>query len=215
MTAAPEFEELLLAGPVGQLEVLLEWPSKGSPIGVAAICHPHPVHGGTMRNKVTHTLARAFVNRQFAALRFNFRGVGVSAGSFDNGRGELADAIAAIHWLTDRYSGVPLWLAGFSFGAAIAIAAAADRDADGLVSVAPAMSRIGSNTGPMPTCPWLVIQGDNDELVDVDETIAWLNGLEAGPELQVFSGTEHFFHGKLVPLRVAVETFIAAHVEIV
>lgn len=211
MSAAPESEELLLAGPVGQLEGLLEWPSKGKPIGAAAICHPHPVHGGTMQNKVTHTLARAFVNRQFAALRFNFRGVGESAGSFDNGHGELADTIAVIHWLKDRYPGVPLWLAGFSFGAAIAIAAAADSDADGLVSAAPAMSRIGSYAGPMPTCPWLVVQGDKDELVDVDETIAWLNGLEAGPDLQVFPGTEHFFHGKLVPLRVAVETFIDEH----
>lgn len=215
MSAAPESEEFLLAGPAGELEALLEWPSEGNPIGAAVICHPHPLHGGTMRNKVTHTLARAFVNRRFAALRFNFRGVGESTGSFDNGRGELADTIAAIRWLANRFPGVPLWLAGFSFGAAIAIAAAADRDSEGLVSVAPAMSRIGSQTGPMPTCPWLVIQGDEDELVDVDETIAWLNGLEAGPELQVFSGTTHFFHGKLVPLRVAVETFIGEHVEIV
>ncbi len=214
MSAAPESEDLLLAGPAGQLEGLLEWPAERKPIGAAAICHPHPLHGGTMRNKVAHTLARAFVNRKFAALRFNFRGVEESAGSFDNGRGELADAIAAIHWLSGRYPGVPLWLAGFSFGAAVAIAAAAECDADGVVSVAPAMSRIGRHAGPMPSCPWLVIQGDQDELVDVDETIAWLNGLEAGPELKVFSGTEHFFHGKLVPLRVAVETFIGEHVGI-
>ncbi len=214
MSAAPESEELLLAGPAGELEALLEWPSKGNPIAAAVICHPHPLQGGTMRNKVTHTLARAFVNRRFAALRFNFRGVGESAGSFDNGRGELADTIAAIRWLTGRYPGASLWMAGFSFGAAIAITAAAESDAGGLVSVAPAMARIGSYAGPLPTCPWLVIQGDEDELVDVDETIAWLNGLEAGPELQVLSGTTHFFHGKLVPLRAAVESFIGEHVEI-
>lgn len=212
MSAVAESKELLLAGPAGQLEGLLEMPAKGNPVGAAIICHPHPLHGGTMRNKVAHTLARAFVNRQFAALRFNFRGVEKSTGSYDNGRGELADALAATHWLKDRYPGVPLWLAGFSFGAAVAIVAAAECDADGLVSVAPAMSRIGHHAGPMPTCPWLVIQGDEDELVDVDETIAWLNGLESGPELQVFSGTEHFFHGRLVPLRVAVETFIGEHV---
>jgi hypothetical protein len=103
------------------------------------------------------------------------------------------------------------WLAGFSFGAAIAIHAAALARPSGLVSVAPAVSRLSRQMGPQPDCPWLIVQGDEDELVRVTDTIAWVNALEPGPELQIFDGTEHFFHGRLTQLRHAVEAFIASH----
>lgn len=211
MRKAPESEEVLIEGPAGRLEGLLERPGSGAPAGVAVVCHPHPVHGGTLQNKVTHTLARAFLARRFAALRFNFRGVGNSEGAFDEGMGELADAIAAAKWLRGRYAEGPLWVAGFSFGAAIAVKAAVTLAADGLVSVAPAISRVAGDPAGQPACPWLVIQGDVDELVDTDETIAWINGLEPGPELRIFPDTGHFFHGKLVPLREAVEMFVSGH----
>lgn len=211
MSRAPRTEKISIDGPAGKLEALFERPSGAEPAGVAVVCHPHPVHGGTMQNKVTHTLARAFLGRGFAALRFNFRGVGGSEGEFDEGAGELDDAIAATRWARERLPEVPLWLAGFSFGAAIAVKAAAKVSADGLVSVAPAISRVAANGGAQPTCPWLVIQGEVDELVDTEETIAWINGLEAGPELEIFPGTGHFFHGKLVRLREAVESFVSDH----
>ncbi len=183
-------------------------PRMSSLAAISVICHPHPVHGGTMNNKVAHTLARSFVGIGIPALRFNFRGVGESEGVFDNGDGEVADVLAAVDWLRQELPDLPLWLAGFSFGAAMAVRAAVVCHPDGLISVAPAVSRFAGNLVTQPDCPWLIVQGDQDELVDVEETIAWVNELDPGPELQVFPETEHFFHGKLVLLRTAVEEFV-------
>lgn len=198
----------MLNGPAGRLESILETPANDEVRGCAVICHPHPQHGGAMQNKVVHTLARAFVSRRMAALRFNFRGVGQSDGRYDEAVGELQDALAAARWLQQRYAGLPLWFAGFSFGAAIAIRAAAEFGAAGLVSIAPAVARFRSGMTVRPACPWLIVQGDKDELVRVNETIDWVNSLGPGPVLQVFDNTEHFFHGRLVQLRRAVESFI-------
>jgi alpha/beta superfamily hydrolase len=167
-----------------------------------------------MQNKVAHTLARAFVSSGFSALRFNFRGVGESGGSFDDGKGEVGDVLAACAWLRAACPGLPLWLAGFSFGAAMAVRAAVECRPDGLISVAPAVSRFAGNLAGQPECPWLIIQGDNDELVDVEDTIDWVNALEPGPELEVLPDTTHFFHGKLVLLRNAVEEFVARHARV-
>jgi uncharacterized protein len=211
LSKLPETETFLFDGPAGRLQALLEVPRSGEPGGTAVVCHPHPEHGGTLENKVVHTLARAFVAKGFAVLRFNFRGVGESEGAFDEGRGETVDALAAAAEMKSRYDGKALWLAGFSFGAAIAIRAAADVGADGLVSVAPAVSRVAGAGGSQPDCPWLVIQGDEDDLVSVGDTLEWINRLEPGPELEIFPETGHFFHGKLVRLREAVETFIDEH----
>ena len=162
-----------------------------------------------MHNKVAHTLARAFVRSGFAALRFNFRGTEGSCGSYDNAVGELDDARAALEWMQQRYPDVPLWLGGFSFGAAIAVRAALTNDVSGLISVAPAIYRFANGLERQPQCPWLVIQGDQDELVYVDETIEWFNSLSPGPELLIVPGAEHFFHSRLADLRTAVMAFIA------
>ncbi len=208
MAKAPNSERQFIDGPAGRLESVLEWPAEGEISGTVVVCHPHPQHGGTMHNKVAHTLARSFTQMGFAALRFNFRGTEQSEGHFDEGVGELDDALAAIDWLVARLPGYPLWLAGFSFGAAIAVRAAVAREVDGLISVAPAVSRFASGLDAQPQCPWLVLQGDEDELVGVDETVDWLNTLEPGPGLQIFSGAEHFFHGRLIDLRKAVVAFV-------
>ena len=208
MSKPPKAEKFFIDGPAGKLEALLESPQATSATGAAIICHPHPEYGGTMQNKVAHTLARAFVAKGFSTLRFNFRGVGLSEGTFDEGRGELQDALAAVRTMQNRGGHSQLWVAGFSFGAAIAIRAAAEAGADGLVSVAPAISRVTGEAGRQPDCPWLIVQGDRDDLVDVADTIAWVNGLAPGPELVIFEDTEHFFHGKLVKLRDTVESFI-------
>jgi alpha/beta superfamily hydrolase len=210
MAAAPQPESLFIDGPAGRLEALLEVPTGIDVRGAAVLCHPHPQHGGTMHNKVVHTLSRAYSRLGFATLRFNFRGTEGSDGDYDGGVGELDDALAAIAWMRARYPGKPLWLAGFSFGAAIAIRAAVVTEVDGLVSVAPAVSRFAAGLTEQPQCPWLVVQGDQDELVDVNETIDWVNGLEPGPELLVLEGVEHFFHGRLLDLREAVVTFVQA-----
>ena len=209
MNGAPRSERLLLPGPAGRLEAILDLPFDGEVSGAAVVCHPHPQHGGTMHNKVAHTLARAFVRSGFATLRFNFRGTEGSEGEYDQGKGELDDALAALEWLRERYADGPLWLAGFSFGAAIAVRAAVRVEVDGLVSVAPAIYRFAKGLDRQPTCPWLVVQGDEDELVDVDETLEWVNGLEPGPELLVVPGAEHFFHGRLTELRNIVLDFVA------
>jgi len=164
-----------------------------------------------MQNKVAHTLARTFVSQEMAALRFNFRGVGKSEGEFDDGEGELADALSAIDYLRGRYPGLNLWLAGFSFGAAVSIRAAGSTDATGLVAVAPAAFRFSENVPLRPTCPWLIVHGEDDELVNVNETIRWVSSIDAGAELRIFPGTTHFFHGKLVKLREVVAAFVAEH----
>jgi alpha/beta superfamily hydrolase len=206
-------KQLEFAGPVGKLEGLIEAADESKIVACAVVCHPHPLHGGTMQNKVTHMLARSFVAQEFVALRFNFRGVGQSEGKFDDGNGEREDVFAAMDYLAAQYPDLPLWLAGFSFGAAMAILAAAEREPAGLISVAPAVSRFAQTLPRQPSCPWLILQGDRDELVEVDETIAWVNGLEPGPELQILEGAEHFFHGKLVLLREALETFVSMRLD--
>jgi len=201
-------ERLFIDGPVGRLEALLDLSPAENLLGVAVVCHPHPQHGGTMHNKVAHMLARAFVRMGYDSLRFNFRGTEQSEGVFDEGNGELDDALAAIAWMRERYPDLPIWLAGFSFGAAIAVKAAVAIEVDGLVSVAPAISRFATGLDSQPRCPWLIVQGDKDELVDVEETVSWVDGLEPGPELLIIPDGEHFFHGRLNELREAVQDFV-------
>lgn len=209
MNRSARSEKFWLQGPAGKLESFLEEPGETEVTGAAVVCHPHPQHGGTMHNKVAHTIARSFVRSGFACLRFNFRGTEGSEGQYDNGIGELDDALAALAWMADRYPQLPVWLGGFSFGAAIAVHAAVTEAISGLISIAPAVYRFADNLEGQPKCPWLIIQGDEDELVDVEGTIAWINGLEPGPELLIMSGAEHFFHGRLNDLRVAAMDFIA------
>jgi alpha/beta superfamily hydrolase len=213
VATAPVSEKLFIEGPAGRLESILDEPRDGPVRGCAVVCHPHPQHGGTMHNKVAHTLARAFVRLGFRTLRFNFRGTEASEGSYDEGDGELDDALAAAAWLRAGGCDGPLWIAGFSFGAAIAVRAAEPARVDGVVAVAPAIYRFARGVARMPDCPFLVIQGDEDELVDVQETIEWVHGLEPGPELLVMPGAEHFFHGRLVELRDAVTAFVQSNLE--
>ncbi|HZW60345.1 MAG TPA: alpha/beta fold hydrolase [Woeseiaceae bacterium] len=210
MAKPPHSNAFFIDGAAGRLEALLETPDDAAVRGCALVCHPHPQHGGSLHNKVVHTLARAFQHRHMRTLRFNFRGVGSSDGEFDNAHGELDDAVTALAYLRAHWPDDPLWVAGFSFGAAVAIRVALREQVAGLVSVAPAVRRFAGDVGTLPACPWLVVHGGADEVVSVDETIAWLNELPPGPELEVFPDTGHFFHGKLVELRQAVEYFIAA-----
>ena len=209
MSNAPSSERLFIDGPAGRLEAILDFPRDSTPTGRAVVCHPHPQHGGTMHNKVAHTLARSFVLSGMQTLRFNFRGTESSEGEYDEGIGELDDALAAVEWIDGRQANGPLWLGGFSFGAAIAIRTATSIKVDGLVSVAPAVYRFAKGLDGQPQCPWLILQGDEDELVAVDETIEWVNQLDPGPELIVVPGAEHFFHGRLVELREYVIDFVS------
>jgi len=205
----PIAESPAIAGPAGPIEALLETPSDASgapqaqatPPRVAVICHPHPLQGGTMTNKVVHMLAKSFNELGVPALRFNYRGVGASAGSYDEGNGETDDALAVIDWALARWSGAELWLGGFSFGGAVAIRAASQRATRRLVTVAPAVHRIPVDVARMPTCPWLLVQGDNDELVDAGEIQQWMATLATPPQLALLPGVDHFFHGRMNELR--------------
>lgn len=190
-----------IPSPAGTLEALLELPSSDRERSFGVVCHPHPLYGGAMTNKVVYTLARAFVDLGMPVVRFNFRGVGASTGSFAEGIGETQDAQAAIHWMRARFPDRALWLGGFSFGAAVAIRAATQEHAAALVTVAPAVDRISGTDVLVPECPWLTLQGDQDELVPVEATRNWAQALANPPRLIVLPGADHFFHGRLTELR--------------
>lgn len=209
MSKPPKTELLNIPGPAGLLEAIVETPSGSDPAAIVVLCHPHPLFDGTMRNKVVHTLARAFVAQGFAAVRFNFRGAGKSGGTHDDGRGEIDDALAVLDWSRNRWPDLPWWLGGFSFGAMVAIHCAIRTIPAGLVTIAPPVQKFAEELAEQPRCPWLIIQGDTDDLVNVDEVLDWVNSLEPGPELQIKDDTDHFFHGKLVDLRESVSAFVA------
>lgn len=197
----PLTETLTIAGPAGALEALVDTPPQAGTRHVGVVCHPHPQYGGAMTNKVAHMLARSFNEAGAPAVRFNFRGVGASAGVYDEGEGETDDALAALDYSSSRWPGAQLWLAGFSFGGAIAVRAASQRDVSRLVTVAPAIQRIAVDSARLPRCPWLLVQGDQDELVDPREVQQWAAALSPGPEVRMLPGVDHFFHGRLNALR--------------
>jgi alpha/beta superfamily hydrolase len=209
-TPRPTVERLALAGPAGNLEGLLDTPQYWDAARIAVVCHPHPVYGGTMTNKVVHMLAKAFNEVGVAAIRFNYRGVGASSGVYDEGRGETLDALAVIQWARCRWPQAKLWMGGFSFGGAVALRAAAEMTPERLVTVAPAIQRVDVSQVAIPTCPWLILQGDQDELVDAQEVRAWADTLTPRPELAVLPGVDHFFHGRLNDLRDTVVRWVAA-----
>jgi len=187
-----------LAGPAGRIEVAIDAPD-GVALGVAVLCHPHPLHGGTMDNKVIQTLARTFAQVGWRAVRFNFRGVGASQGQWDHGVGEVDDALAVV--AAQRDPALPLALGGFSFGGYVAARAAeklaaADTPVQRVVLVAPATS-----TFPMPVVPvdTLVIHGEADDVVPLRATLDWAR--PQGLPVVVLPGVGHFFHGQLTRLR--------------
>jgi uncharacterized protein len=214
MTLGPAVpaQSLVLQGPAGDLEAVVDFPAFAgapawTPEAVAVVCHPHPLFGGTLTNKVVHTLARTFNDAGMPSLRFNFRGVGASAGTHAAGPGEVQDALAAVRYCRERWPQARLWLAGFSFGAAVAVVASGEAQPAGLVAVAPAVDRMDL-TAVTPACPWLVLLGDADDVVSPQRMLAWAQGLHPKPTTQVLAGAGHFFHGRLPELREIVAAFI-------
>ncbi|MFZ5658101.1 MAG: alpha/beta hydrolase [Pseudomonadota bacterium] len=209
--------QLMLAGPAGPLEAIVEAPDPGVPAQpvVAVFCHPLPTEGGTMHNKVVTMGCRALRELGVTTLRFNFRGVGASAGAFDDGRGELADLQAVVGWLRAHRPGHALWLAGFSFGAYVTLRAAASLQPRLLISVAPPAGRRWDFDGmPLYTGPWLVVQGEADEVVEPEQVYRWLERmaeLRQPPALVRIPDTSHFFHGRLMDLRGAIRNGARPH----
>ena len=190
-----------IAGPAGALECATDLPPVAA-CGTVVLCHPHPQFGGTLDNKVVQTLARAFLQLGYRAVRFNFRGVGASAGHWDDGRGEVDDALAVIAAERAAHPGLPLALGGFSFGGYVAAQAAHQLQAAGqpvqrLVLVGPATSRFAMPAAVAPDT--VVIHGESDDVVPLAATLDW-----ARPQVLpviVLPGVGHFFHGQLPLLK--------------
>ncbi|MEO8445735.1 MAG: alpha/beta fold hydrolase [Gammaproteobacteria bacterium] len=198
----PPREALTFDGPAGRIEALLDTPAGPLARAVGVVCHPHPQHQGTMLNKVVHTLSRALNDLAIPAVRFNFRGVGASEGAYADGVGETDDALAVADWARQRFPGADLWLAGFSFGAAVAIRAALATPCRQLISIAPPVARMATALADArPACPWLLIQGQADEVVAAADVEAWARSLDPPPDLVLLPDVDHFFHGRLTLLR--------------
>jgi uncharacterized protein len=209
----PRAERVRIAGPAGEIEALVEMPAEDGSAAAArfgVVCHPHPLYGGTLDNKVVYTLARAFVELGVPSIRFNFRGVGGSAGRYDEGSGETADALAVIAYGRGRWPGASLWLGGFSFGGAVAVRAAAQAAPETLVTVAPGITRVAMTDVGSPACPWLIVQGDADDVIEPAAVLEWAQRQSPAPTVHLMPGAGHFFHGRLHELRQIVVEFLGA-----
>ncbi|TCV92347.1 hypothetical protein EC912_10753 [Luteibacter rhizovicinus] len=201
-----EATSFALAGPAGKLETITDVaPRECARAGVAVVCHPHPLQGGTMHNKVVTMVERALRESGLDTVRFNFRGVGESAGEYDEGRGESEDLAAVVEWVRRTRPNDKLWLAGFSFGSYVAFRNAVRLHADALVTIAPPAGRWDFSNIEIPACPWLIVQGEEDEVVDPEAVFAWIESLPVEPTLVRMPETGHFFHRRLMDLRGAVK----------
>src|SRR6187551_2995092 len=206
--------DIIINGPEGRIEGRYHH-ARGGTAPMALVLHPHPLHGGTMNNRVVYTIYQAFVRRGFSTLRFNFRGVGRSQGSFDRGEGELADAAAALDWLqTYNQNAVSCWVAGYSFGAWIGMQLLMRRpEIEAFISVAPpANSYDFSFLAPCPSSG-LIVGAEKDEVVplaDIQKLVARLS-LQKGitVESRTIKGANHFFHDSLDKLAVEVDKYVA------
>ncbi len=209
MANKPRTQRILIPGPAGAIEALVETPEPLDATRLGIVCHPHPLYGGTLDNKVVYTVARAFQELGAPTIRFNFRGVGASEGAFDRGVGEVADALAVVAYGRRMFPNAALWLAGFSFGGAVAVRAEANAHPERLVAIAPGVTILDVG-GITPSCPWLVVQGDADDVIEPRYVLDWVSRLSPQPQVSVLPGAGHFFHGRLHDLRQTVLDFMRA-----
>ena len=215
-TAPAEFPaapaNLSLPGPAGSLEAATNVAEAAAArAGVAVICHPHPLQGGTMHNKVVTTLERSLRELGLATVVFNFRGTGASQGAFDNGIGETEDLIAVARWAQRVRPRDALWLAGFSFGSYVAARAAAQLPVRQMISIAPPVGRWDFSQLASPLCPWLIVQGEADEIVEPQAVYAWVAAQPEPPTLVRMPETSHFFHRRLLDLRGVIKNGVRAN----
>ena len=198
-----------IAGPAGPLEALLEQPVETPRAGVV-FAHPLPTHGGTMHTKVVFQGAKALARIGCAVLRFNFRGVGRSGGMWDEGRGECDDFRAAVDFMADRYPGVDLWAAGFSFGAYIALTTGAEDDRIcTLIGVAPPVNRYDFSVAKRSTKPKFIIHGEADELIPLKQVREFYAQLADPKELVEIDRANHLFDGQVGEVADALEDLLA------
>jgi uncharacterized protein len=199
-------ERLTVQGSAGPIEVVRNVPGP-APRGLALVCHPHPLQGGSLDNKVAQTLAKTFFALGYVAVRFNFRGVGQSAGAFDQGIGETEDALAVLADTRVRFGeSLPIALAGFSFGAYVQTRVAERVEAAGLVLVGAAVNRFPLQHVAAGT---IVIHGEEDDVVPLADVFAWARPQQL--PIVVFPGCGHFFHGRLPQLQRMVTALWPAH----
>lgn len=197
-------------GPAGKIEAILKEPP-GEVIRAAIVCHPHPLFGGTMHNNVVFRIARAFQDSGFAVLRFNFRGTGKSEGTHDDGRGEQDDLRAAIQFIETRYPAAKLWLAGFSFGAAVTLRAGCpDPRVRALVAAGIPVSKYDFSTVGNCDKPKLFVQGALDEFGSAEDLRRFVATLKGVAESKIIEGADHFFEGHLPEVFHVVSEFIAS-----
>lgn len=201
MSAAKE-QKITIPGAVGQLEALLTVGEKDQ--FVVICCHPHPLHGGAMTNKVIHSVDKTMNLLGMTTIRFNFRGVGKSAGEYADGIGEQDDVLAVIEWVKQEFPGRQIALAGFSFGSFVtarAVEKMSEQPAF-LVSVAPPVKRFDFDDYQAPKCPWIIVMGDADDVVSPEAVFEWVAEFERpAPLLIKMDGAGHFFHSRLIDLR--------------
>jgi uncharacterized protein len=211
MSANHESKSFFLAGPVGKLEAVLWKPAHGvSPRFAAVVCHPHPLFGGTLHNKVVYQAAKALDAHKGAVLRFNFRGTGLSEGKHDRGIGERDDVRAALDFLASEFSGKPLLLAGFSFGCWVGLRVGCeDTRVERLIGIGAPVNN--SDFSYLETCskPKLFVHGSNDEFGDVQRVENLVNSLYGENKLVVVDGVNHFFTGKIEELGGAISDWMA------
>jgi hypothetical protein len=197
-----------IPGAVGQLEVLLDLP-EGAPRKAVVFAHPLPIKGGTMHTKVVFQAAKALTRIGCVVLRFNFRGVGLSAGTWDNGRGEMDDYRAAVDFLSGRYPDLELWAAGFSFGSYIAMTAGADDDRIcALIGVAPPVNRYEYASVKLSTKPKFIVHGESDELIPLKAVREFYAHLQDPKELVEIDRANHLFEGQASEVGDALEDLL-------
>ncbi|MCW8398494.1 alpha/beta hydrolase [Legionella sp. PATHC038] len=208
----PGEHALFLQGAVGKLEAVLTVPEQNNSVFIAFLGHPHSLQGGTMNNKVVTTLARVFKELGIPSIRFNFRGVGQSDGNYDAGLGESEDMLVLVREWQKEQPEKKLIFAGFSFGSYVAYRAASQSDAKLLITVAPAIHHYNYGEFNPAPYPWLIVQGDEDEVVPPHLVFEF--AAQAHPELPVirFVNTGHFFHGKLIELKAKLIEYIHSQV---
>ena len=198
-----------MQGPAGKLEAMLWTPPALAPGIAALVCHPHPLFGGTMHNKVVFQAAKALDSLGIAVLRFNFRGAGLSEGIHDKGRGELDDVRAALQFLAGEFPGTPLLVAGFSFGCWVGLRAGCeDRRVEKLIGIGAPVNN--SDFSYLAKCvkPKLFVHGSNDEHGDVEKVRQMVASLPGENELVVVDGVDHFFAGKIEKLGKAIRDWL-------
>jgi len=196
----------LIKGPTGQLELAIGEPLAEEREAWGVVCHPHPLYGGTMHNKVVTTLAKTFQGLGVPTVRFNFRGVMRSEGEYGHAEGELEDLLAVVSWLQQQHAKRELWLGGFSFGGYIAARAASQLQVKKLVTVAPPVRNFPMETITPIAHPWVLVQGERDDVVPPEEVLSWAESCNPKPIILRFPEAGHYFHGQLTELRNEIQT---------